>query len=231
MATAAKPSWNPLLQVRDAYSRQARAKRAQMFRDIFSQLTDERVLDLGGGKGDHIASVLPGYRNVTVADYNKAELEYAHRTHGYDYVIMDGAEGLPFKDKEYDIIYSNSVIEHVTGPKDVVVAMRDRKAFETMAWTHQKAFAEEIRRVGKGYFVQTPYKWFIVESHTITPNIVQVFPRPLQIACYRAVPKKRSILDFYLLTIEQMQALFPDADLVYERSFGMIKSIIAVKRP
>ena len=222
---------NPLLALRSSYSQKSRAKRAKIFNALFPDLANETVIDLGGGKGEHIAKVLPGYQNITIADFNEMHLAMARENFGYKTMRLDGSQDLPFGDKAFDVVYCNSVIEHVTGPKDEMVEMTDTKRFADISKAHQKKFASEIRRIGKGYFVQTPYKWFPVESHTITPSLVQLLPRKAQLQCYKMVPKKRTTPDFYLLTKKDMRELFPDADFVYEKSFGMLKSIIAVKRP
>lgn len=34
--------------------------------------------------------------------------------------------------------------------------------------THQKEFADEIRRLGKAYYVQVPYRGFPIETHMAT---------------------------------------------------------------
>jgi len=59
----------------------------------------------------------------------------------------------PFKDKEFDICWSNAVIEHV-GDKDA-----------------QLFFLKEIARVSKRAIVTTPNKYFPVEVHTRTPML------------------------------------------------------------
>ena len=53
------------------------------------------------------------------------------------FVQADAAEGLPFADGEFELVYCSSVIEHVPPAR-------------------RAAFAREIRRVGRGWFVQTP---------------------------------------------------------------------------
>ncbi len=169
-------TYNPLIIARRSYSRKARAKRAELFRAKFPHLSTQKVLDLGGGKGDHIAKVLPDYKNVTVADFNKEHLNIARECYGYDSLQLDGSERLPLEDQQYDLIYCNSVIEHVTGPKNMVVKIKNKRTFEDLAWKHQEQFASEIRRIGRGYFVQTPYKWFWIESHTIHPFLCSFFP-------------------------------------------------------
>jgi hypothetical protein len=81
--------------------------------------------------------------------------------------------------------------------------------------------------------VQTPYKYFPIESHTWLPAAIVLLPRRLQIALIRTLdgwwPKKTKP-DWRLLTIRQMRALFPDAEIVVERSLGLPKSIMAIKR-
>ena len=64
-------------------------------------------------------------------------------------VVGDGCR-LPFGDDAFDFVFSNSVIEHVSD---------------------HEAFAREIARVGKKYYVQTPNKWFFIEPHLMTPFI------------------------------------------------------------
>jgi hypothetical protein len=51
-------------------------------------------------------------------------------------------------DKAYDVVFSNSVLEHV-GPEN-----------------KQEEFAAEVRRLGISYWIQTPSPWFPLECHT-----------------------------------------------------------------
>jgi ubiquinone/menaquinone biosynthesis C-methylase UbiE len=67
-----------------------------------------------------------------------------------NYLQGDGTN-LLFPDKSFDIVFSNSVIEHLFDLE------------------HQKLFAKEISRVGKNYFVQTPNRSFFIEPHFLTP--------------------------------------------------------------
>ncbi len=84
--------------------------------------------------------------------------------------------------REFDIVFCSSVIEHVTGPKDQVGNIRSTAGrLRQQASVHQRSFAEEVRRIGRGYFVQTPYKHFPMESHTIAPGFVVLLPRSVQL--------------------------------------------------
>src|SRR3984957_2801010 len=67
------------------------------------------------------------------------------------FVRADAAAGLPFADGEFDLVYCSSVIEHVPPAR-------------------RTAFAAEIRRVGRGWFVQTPAYSFPIEPHSLLPG-------------------------------------------------------------
>lgn len=116
---------------------------------------------------------------------------------------------------------SNSVIEHL-GTSD-----------------GQQEFAREVRRVGKGYFVQTPNRYFPVESHLLTPfvhwlprcwqkkllrnfTLWRLITRPGQEYCARFHAEVR------LLSKAEMAELFPGARIVTERFLGLPKSLIAI---
>jgi ubiquinone/menaquinone biosynthesis C-methylase UbiE len=58
-------------------SRKARAKRGELFRRLLPVLPEDKVLDLGGGDGSHIAAILPEYRNIWIADIDPRALEKA----------------------------------------------------------------------------------------------------------------------------------------------------------
>lgn len=128
---------------------------------------------------------------------------------------------LPFKDQAFDLVYSNSVIEHLG------------------TWENQQAFAAECKRAGRSYYIQTPNRWFPIEPHYIAffvhwlprrirRRILRHFTlwgwltRPTQADCDAVIAEIR------LLTHKELQALFPEATIWRERVFGLTKSLIAV---
>ena len=144
----------------------------------------------------------------------------AERDPRFEWVIAD-ARRLPFRDGAFDIAFSNSVVEHIPGEEN------------------RRAYAAEIMRVGRGYYVQTPYKWFPVEPHLMTPFIHYLpkrWQRPL--LRYGTVwgllhhPTPEGCDDFLrdidLLTTAELRALFPGAAVWKERAVGLLKSITAV---
>lgn len=64
-----------------------------------------------------------------------------------NYVDANGLD-LPFDAGEYDLVYSNAVIEHVGGRNE------------------QQRFVAEHARVGKHWILTTPNRYFPVESHS-----------------------------------------------------------------
>jgi hypothetical protein len=89
---------------------------------------------------------------------------------------------------------------------------------------HQRKFAEEVRRIGRGYFVQSPYTHFAIESHTIAPGFVVLLRRSVQLRLRKWWPFYNHVPDFNLLTVRDMQQCFA------ESVFGLTKSIMAVLR-
>ena len=219
-----------LMKMKHAYSRRARKRRAAIFRRLFPDAMDQSILDLGGGDGTHIASVVPGHKNVTIAEIDRKKLAHAESKFGHKGRVLSESPRLPFEDGEFDIVFCSSVIEHVTGPKDDVGNIRSTAEFEAQAAIHQRTFAEEVRRIGRGYFVQTPYKHFPIESHTIAPGFVVLLPRAAQLWLWRWWPFYNHVPDFNLLTVRDMQHCFPDAEIHRESVFGLTKSIMAVRR-
>lgn len=136
-------------------------------------------------------------------------------------VTGDGCT-LPFRDRSFDVVFSNSVIEHVG------------------TWERQKAFAAEARRVGGRLWVQTPAREFFIEPHLIAP-FVHWLPRGAQRRLVRNFTVRGwlerpsphevdAILEeLRLLTFAEMKTLFPDCTILRERFLGFTKSYIALR--
>jgi SAM-dependent methyltransferase len=179
-----------------------------------------RILDVGGTPANwELLRVRP---HVIMVNLPRA-LEPSED--GPPWIFADGRH-LPFRDKSFDVVFSNSVIEHVGD------------------FVRQEQFASEIARVGVHYFVQTPNRWFPVEHHLLTP-LVHFLPRRWQQGLVRKFtvwewiarprPDQRTFFlehylrDIRLLDSRAMRRLFPDARLIRERFLGFTKSLIAVR--
>lgn len=223
---------NVLRRVAARSSTACRLRRGRLFIERLRPTADDDILDLGGGRGGHIAELVPFRGNVTIADLDPDNLRQAAETYGFNTVRLDGGAKFPMADGQYDVVFCSSVIEHVTGPKEIVYDLEKTSQFTASARAAQANFAAELRRIAKRYYVQTPYKYFPIESHSFLPFFVVLLPRCWQIKLARFLAHrwiKPAQPDFRLLTIKEMRRLFPDAEIVLERYCGLVKSIVAIK--
>jgi SAM-dependent methyltransferase len=123
------------------------------------------------------------------------------------FVQADATERLPFEDGAFDLAYSSSVVEHVA---------TERRA----------AFAAEVRRVGRGWFVQTPAWSFPVEPHALLP-FAHWLPPTLRRPYWR-LGAAGAWEDVRLLRRAELAALFGEPVLA-ERLGGLVKSWIALR--
>jgi SAM-dependent methyltransferase len=214
-----------------------------MFRHSFEIGPETRILDLGGSDGAHIAAVLARTdaraANCVVADVDPVALKLAE-ARGFSTIPLRQEDAtLPFADREFDIVFCSSVLEHVTFPYPQIWTITSGLEFRSTALRRQAAFASEIRRIGKGHFVQVPYRHFPLETHTRT-LLFQYLPRGWQVGLLKLrraksaqwipwVRHSRKVTpDFYLPTDSEFASFFPASTIRRERMFGFTKSLIAI---
>jgi SAM-dependent methyltransferase len=109
-------------------------------------LPEHRIVDVGSGQNDTLARFNKQNRIVTL-DLFAQDKQIAPNV-----TFMQGdATAMPFADGEFDIAFSNSLIEHLAPPA-------------------QRALAIEIRRVARGYWVQTPNRYCPISSSRATSS-------------------------------------------------------------
>ena len=136
-------------------------------------------------------------------------------------VVGDARNMSEFADGEFDIVFSNSVIEHVGN------------------YDSQMQMANEIKRVGKKYFVQTPNLYFPIEPHFLFP-FFQFLPLQIKVWILTHIPigrRSKRVPDqeqaikianrVKLLSKKEVKQLFPEATIFEEKFFGLTKSLIA----
>ncbi|HTU66507.1 MAG TPA: methyltransferase domain-containing protein [Steroidobacteraceae bacterium] len=226
---------NLVIRLFQDFSARARRKRAVLFREAFALRPDTKILDLGSESGTNIHAVLSGTpvlpQNTYIADISAAAVERGAKNFGYQPVLVGENGKLPFPDGYFDIVYCSSVIEHVTLPKSEIWTTRSGREFRERSLQHQRAFAREIQRVGRQFFVQTPYRWFVLESHSWLP-FLSWLPRRMIIPILKAsrgMWPKWTTPDWYLLTRRELAGMFDGAKIRDEKWLGMTKSIMAVK--
>lgn len=97
----------------------------------------DRITCVGTEDGSHLTALYPGVRYLRVAP----------------------GQPLPFGDREFDIVFSNAVVEHAGDSGS------------------QRQFIREALRVSNGFFITTPNRWFPVEVHTGLP-LLHYLPAP-----------------------------------------------------
>jgi SAM-dependent methyltransferase len=180
----------------------ARARRRRMYLELMRPSAGDAVVDVGCGSVGLATLGVPG--RITGVDRHERP-DYP----GERFVAAD-ARRLPFRDDEFDVAYSNSLIEHVP-PGD-----RER-------------VAAEIARVGRRVFVQTPNRGFPVEPHALLP-LVHWLPRRVGRRLWRLGVTGEPFDDIQLLSAREMRRLFPGAEIHRERVGPLTKSLIAVRR-
>jgi SAM-dependent methyltransferase len=190
----------PLARLASPLAARARRRRHERFFGELRLATDAAILDVGCG-AIGLRALEPGRRitGVDIADQP-----------GYPgpFVRADAAAGLPFGDDEYDLVYCSSVIEHVAPER-------------------REAFAAELRRVARGWFVQTPALWFPIEPHSLLPA-AHWLPVALRRRYWR-LGAAGAWEDVALLRRAELERLFGPARP--ERVGPLVKSWVCVSRP
>lgn len=178
-----------------------------------------RILDIGGtvafwrhrGWGDREDC------EITLLNLKAEESPFPHIRS-----TVGSATSMPeHADHSFDIAFSNSVIEHL------------------FTLENQQKMAAEVRRVARGYWVQTPNFWFPIEPHFHVPGW-QWMPEGTRIALLRRFrcgwrgpcPDRKEaaelVREVRLMTGRELRECFPDAHLYAERFKGLVKSWVAI---
>ena len=197
----------------DSLASRLRARRQQLFiREMAPQLAT-RILDVGGT--ERAWRGLPFARRVVILNLVRTDEET-----GLCPFVFGDALAMPFADRAFDLVFSNSVIEHVGGPKQ------------------QECFAHEIRRVGSRYWVQAPNRYFPLEPHFLFPGF-QFLPKPAKLLVGRLWPFswlkhfgatdaqiEQEVRSLCLPSAAELRRLFPGGRLRAERVLGLTKSLV-----
>ena len=202
----------------DSLGNKFRSKRFVYFEHLFLKAYPGRgkvnILDLGGTEEFWKDKSLLQDKNITITLLNLHAEPVVHPS--LKSMAGDATNLSPFEDQSFDLVFSNSVIEHL------------------YTFKNQQNMASEIRRVGKKYFVQTPNKYFFIEPHYALPLFQ--FLRPSFIYFILTKTKlsrmhkwdpqyaKSYLEEIRLLSRKEMKQLFPEGQVYCEKFLGMNKS-------
>jgi SAM-dependent methyltransferase len=125
-----------------AAAARARGRRYARFVEVLRPDAGTRIVDVGCG---------PIGLRAFAPDLDVTGVDREDRPdYPGPFVQADATRRLPFEDGEFDLAYSNSLIEHLA-PAD------------------RPAFAAEVKRVARRWWVQTPAFGFPLEPHALLP--------------------------------------------------------------
>jgi hypothetical protein len=154
--------------------------------------------------------LIDGDYDVTIVNL-PGTLSEPEQTSDYNIVEADATNlSEVFEDKSFDIVFSNSVIEHVGDEEK------------------QSAFAAEVRRLADAYWIQTPSVLSPVEVHTGVPfywRLPQAMRDRLLYSWKAKLPDWSVMIEeLRVLSRNRMKQLFPDANVYVERKMLFEKS-------
>lgn len=203
-----------------SYANKLRSRRFQRFERLVASLPRPlQILDVGGTNEFWESRGWAGCEEFQITTLNLFAEEKRYRN--IEPVAGDATNLAGFANKSFDVVFSNSVIEHL------------------FTLENQRRMASEVQRVGKAFWVQTPNYWFPMEPHFHVPGW-QWLPLGLRVQmlrkrrcgwrgpCTDAIEARRLVKEVRLLTRIELAQMFPGATLLPERLYGLVKSWTAV---
>jgi hypothetical protein len=202
----------------DSLGNRFRNRRFNFFEQQIQHLKKPiRILDVGGlasfwvNRNYHLKNDV----QITLLNLEASSVSYPNMIS----MVGDATNLLHCSDNSFDVVFSNSVIEHL------------------YTKSNQEKMASEIRRVGKHYFVQTPNKYFIIEPHYLLPGFQFLSPR-VKYFLLTKTPLSRGkfwdkqfaqqyVDEIRLLDEREMTGLFPNGSIYKEKFLGLVKSFTA----
>lgn len=200
----------------------ARERRMQEFLRRFPQLDSYSVVDLGGVPRFWMQSPTRPAHLVCVNLDPKIVVPTRDGGHDpeLDWITCVRADACTYQANPFDLVVSNSLIEHVGGAGP------------------RAQLAKTVRALAHSYWVQTPYRYFPIEPHWMFPGM-QFLPLPLRQRVarrhwtvgtrYSPAYANHEAIWTELIGKTELAQLFPDAEIWSEKLVGLTKSIVAIR--
>ena len=202
---------------KDSLGDRFRARRFRFFETCLKQLNMPiHILDVGGTQSfwlNRDYGNKPGIK-ITILNLEKEEVEVENM----DSVAGDATDLNAFNDNQFDLVFSNSVIEHL------------------YTYENQQKMAGECQRVGKYHFIQTPNKYFLIEPHYQFPFFDQlpdwlgfwILTKTKLSLGQKWLPTnaRNTMAEIRLLSKREFMGLFKGSKLYTERLLFLRKSFI-----
>lgn len=203
----------------NSISNKLRKKRFEFFEDYSSKLKKPlHILDLGGSDYHWRNSNFANNKDYRITLVN-IENQNLKGLNNISFIKLDVSGLGYFRDREFELVYSNSLIEHLPSFDD------------------QKKLAEEIMRIGMHYFVQTPNFNFPIEPHFLFPFFQYLSDETKvkllmkhQLGWYEKQSSRDEALklarSINMLNKNKLMQIFPGGKIIPEKYFALTKSFI-----
>jgi hypothetical protein len=149
-----------LRRVASRVSMRSRRRKLDLLQELLHPGPETTVVDVGvtdapfgaGSTDNFFEALYPWPERITAVGHTELD-RFAAAFPRVRAVRADG-RALPFADGEFDVGFSNAVVEHVAGGR-----------------AGQRRFVHELCRVSERVFVTTPNRWFPLEVHTLLPLV------------------------------------------------------------
>lgn len=213
---------NFLSEIKAKFVQKGRLKMYREFIKYACPSSDTKVLDAGvapvkgieGAKTltNNFFEMLYPYKDMITAT-SIEDAQYIEEAYPGVKFVKTEPYKTPFCDKEFDVLFSNAVVEH-TGSRE-----------------QQKKFIREYCRISKKFFFTTPNRWFPIEPHSALPLVHWLPATYFRRILYKL--KMYSLADennLNLMSAKEFVELFPTDDVTLEvrkiRTLGLVSNII-----
>jgi hypothetical protein len=189
-------------------SLRSRERKLRLFLELYRPGPETTVVDVGvtdapfgsGSTDNFFEALYPWPERITAVGHSELD-RFAAAFPGVRAVRADGRQ-LPFADGEFDLGFSNAVVEHVAGGRGA-----------------QRQFVAELCRVAQRVFVTTPNRWFPLDPHTLLPFVHWLAPGEVRHRLLRARGFE-DVLD--PLGPKEFAALFPYPVRILNRGLTLV---------
>jgi SAM-dependent methyltransferase len=188
-------------------SLRSRERKLQLFLELLQPGPETTVVDVGvtdapfgaGSTNNFFEARYPWPHRITAV--GDTSLERFRAAFPEVRAVQADGRALPFADAEFELGFSNAVLEHVDGGRE-----------------GQRRFVHELARVARRVFVTTPNRFFPIEVHTLLPfaHWLPATPRD------RALRARGFDATLDLLGPRELASLFPYSVRVLNRGMTLI---------
>jgi methyltransferase family protein len=145
----------PLRSLVDAIQARSRRRKLERFLEVLRPDPSSRLLEVGVGDTERLPSTNFMVRRYPYPDRITAlgvgPLRGFKERHPAIRTVRFDGRAFPFRDRAFDLVHSNAVIEHVGSTEA------------------QESFLAELARISRSGMVSTPNKYFPLETHSLVP--------------------------------------------------------------